>query len=264
MSLRFLISQQPTAINEMDLAMMSGMALPHWMLAALLPGIAELVVVVVLIIVLFGLKKVPGLGRGFSRGWNEFKKAGRQVREEMESDTEGARAARKAAREHTLAVWFAQGFGVGRIAYAPGTFGTLAGLLWFVLLVATGSLRVFIDGILLGVALSVWLCGKAERDLAQTDPPSVVLDEIAAFPICFVPWVVSEWVRLDAMPSVGTFFSSRTWWFTVLVFGLFRAFDILKPWPIRASQRLPGGWGVTADDVLAAVGVALLTLLFIS
>ena len=49
-----------------------------------------------------------------------------------------------------------------------------------------------------------------------------------------------------------------------VLFALFRAFDILKPPPIHQSQRLPGGWGVTVDDVLAAVCVALLSVLLIS
>ena len=48
-----------------------------------------------------------------------------------------------------------------------------------------------------------------------------------------------------------------------LIVGLFRVFDIWKPWPIRQIQRLPGGWGVTVDDLLAAVYVAGISLFFI-
>ncbi|MBI5384270.1 MAG: phosphatidylglycerophosphatase A [Verrucomicrobia bacterium] len=157
----------------------------------------------------------------------------------------------------------AQGFGAGRMPVAPGTYGTVPGLLWFVVLLLTGNFWLFIAGIVLGIALSVWLCGEAEKILQQKDPPSVVLDEIIAVPICFLPWVVSECRRLGAMPEPGAFFSAKSWWITVTIFALFRVFDILKPWPVKQSQRLPGGWGVTVDDVLAAGYVALLSLFFV-
>jgi phosphatidylglycerophosphatase A len=155
-------------------------------------------------------------------------------------------------------LWIAQGFGVGRLPKAPGTFGTLLGLVWFLFLLLPGNLWVFLAGILAGIALSVGLCGEAERRLQQKDPPSVVLDEIIALPVCFVPWVAGEWLRSGQLPAPEVFFSSRTWYITALLFGLFRLFDIWKPWPVRQSQQLPGGWGVTVDDVLAAGYVALL------
>lgn len=160
-----------------------------------------------------------------------------------------------------LIVWVAQGFGSGRIPGAPGLFGSLLGMIWFLMLVQTDHIGLFFGGILLGLALSVWLCGAAEKILKQTDPPSIVLDEIAAMPICFTPWVVNAWLRTHALPPPESFFTRETWMTTLIVFVLFRLFDVIKPPPIRQSQKLPGGWGVTLDDVLAAVCVALLTLL---
>jgi phosphatidylglycerophosphatase A len=157
-------------------------------------------------------------------------------------------------------VWIAQGCGVGRVPVAPGTFGTLPGLLWFVLLLLPGRFWLFLAGLLLGLAVSVWLCGAAEKVLHQTDPPSVVLDEITAVPICFLPWVIDLWLNHGTMPQPQVFFQAHTWWLTALLFALFRCFDILKPWPIRQSQRLPGGWGVTVDDVLAALCVAMVSM----
>src|SRR6266850_1448021 len=77
----------------------------------------------------------------------------------------------------TFMLWIAQGFGVGRIPLAPGTFGSLVGVLWFGLLLATGSLWILALSTLLGIALSVWLCGRAEKILGQRDPGSIVLDE---------------------------------------------------------------------------------------
>ncbi len=158
-------------------------------------------------------------------------------------------------------VWVAEGFGVGRIPFGPGTFGSMAGLIWLALLVRTGSLTGFFVGLGLSLVASVVVCGAAERITGRKDPGSVVLDEIVAVPICFIPWLFSEHARLQAMPPAEHFFGPRTWWLTLLLFGLFRLFDIWKPWPIRPSQDLPGGWGVTVDDVLAAIVVAALSLL---
>ncbi len=164
---------------------------------------------------------------------------------------------------HGLLLWVAQGFGSGRISVAPGTFGSLIGLLWFAALLVVGNFWVFLTGTLTGLALSVWFCGAAEKLLKQTDPGSIVLDEITAMPVCFLPWVISQWQRTGAMPAPEFFFSARTWHLTAIIFALFRLFDVWKPWPVRQSQRLPGGWGVTMDDVLAAVYVALVSLLFV-
>ena len=158
-----------------------------------------------------------------------------------------------------LVLWVAQGFGTGRIPIAPGTFGSLIGLLWFVLLVKTGCPACFFGGTLAGIALSIWLCGKGEQILKQTDPGSIVLDEIAAMPICFVPWLLRFWLRDSQWPRPEDFWQANGWAGMLIVFILFRLFDIAKPWPIRRSQNLPGGWGVTIDDVLAAVYAAIVS-----
>jgi phosphatidylglycerophosphatase A len=149
-------------------------------------------------------------------------------------------------------VWLAQGFGVGLIPAAPGTFGSLLGLGWFALLVATGYLWGLVLGSVLLVPLSVWSGGIAERVLKKKDPSSVVLDEVAAMPLCFFGWVgVALW-QTGSLPPPGFFFGHAHWPLTVGIFAGFRFFDVLKPWPIRQSQVLPGGWGITIDDLLAA------------
>jgi len=202
----------------------------------------EIVLILAVVLILFGAKKLPELARG-----------------EPSDETE------KTLRTLTesLTLWLAQGFGVGRIPFGPGTFGSLVGLIWFALLLQTGNCWLYLAGALCGLALTVWLCGAAEKILKQTDPESVVLDEIAALPVCFLPWVVGEWFRNFELPAVESFFNARTWGQTAVLFVLFRLFDILKPWPLRQSQRLPGGWGVTIDDVLAAIYVALISLPFV-
>ncbi|MBK9138317.1 MAG: phosphatidylglycerophosphatase A [Verrucomicrobia bacterium] len=159
-----------------------------------------------------------------------------------------------------LILFLAQGFGTGRIPKAPGTLGTLVGLVWFAVLNASGNAWVFGAGALLGLAASVWLCGRAERLLGRTDPGSVVLDEIVAFPLCFaLPVVWAAWHSGGELAPLGQRYHQWPHW--LWTFAAFRVFDIWKPWPVRQSQRLPGGWGVTADDVLAAGYVNLLWLM---
>src|SRR5262249_7453024 len=100
-----------------------------------------------------------------------------------------------------------------------------------------------------------------EKLLNRKDPGSVVLDEIAAIPVCFIGWIVLVMRHSDSLPAPGYFFSHSTWLPTLGVFAAFRLFDVIKPWPVRQSQSLPGGWGITVDDLLAAVyvnGVVLL------
>ncbi len=161
-------------------------------------------------------------------------------------------------------LWLAQGFGVGRIPFAPGTFGSAIGLIWFWILLLPNSPLAFIVGILASVFVSVWLCGAGEKILNQRDPGSIVLDEIIAIPICFGSWLAMHFWRKGIWPEPGFFFSQENALLTGGVFLLFRLFDIAKPWPVRQSQNLPGGWGVTVDDLLAAVYVNLVVLIILS
>jgi phosphatidylglycerophosphatase A len=164
-----------------------------------------------------------------------------------------------------MALWVAQGFGVGRVPVAPGTFGSVVGLAWFAVLVAGGRLWVLVAGCVAGAVLSVWLCGIAEGLLGKKDPGSVVLDEIIAMPCCFLGWVGMVTWKTGTAPSLSYFFSGRHWLLIIGVFAAFRFFDVLKPWPANKSQSLPGGWGITVDDLLAAgyvnVAVVLVALI---
>ena len=218
---------------------------------------------------LFGARHLPELVDGLRRGMKECIKATRDVGEEIHralglpSSQAHLEPDENTARKDEILLWIAQGFDVGRVPFAPGTFGSLVGVLWFALLLVPGSFWLYVVGTFLGLAASVKFCGEAERILGKRDPGSVVLDEIAAIPICFAPWVLLELWRHHAMPPGETFFSGHGLWMTASLFLLFRVFDIWKPWPVRQSQSLPGGWGVTMDDVLAAVYVAALSLFFV-
>ena len=162
-----------------------------------------------------------------------------------------------------LKLWIAEGFGSGRVPKAPGTVGSLVGIPWFIALLATGSMIAFVAGAIIGIGLSVWLCGEAERISGKHDPGSVVLDEIIAIPICMISWMISVSFRDGAWPGAAVLSESGTWIIISIAWILFRVFDIWKPWPVRQSQMFKGGLGVTADDVLAAVYVNLVMLPFL-
>lgn len=155
----------------------------------------------------------------------------------------------------------AQGLGSGRLPVAPGTAGSVVGIAWTAVLLATRNWPGFLAGALLASAASVWLCGEAERILGRRDPGSVVLDEIIALPWCFVAWILLQADHTGQFPGPVALIDHGGWRVTLGVFTAFRFFDIVKPWPVRQSQAWPGGWGVTADDLLAAVYVNLLVLL---
>src|SRR4030095_10457632 len=106
-------------------------------------------------------------------------------------------------------LWIAQGFGVGRIPFAPGTFGSLVGLLWFALLLATKRYELYVIGDLAGAGLSCGLTGSAEKILQEKDPSSVVIDEIVAIPFCFLPWVTYAWLGQRSLPALNTFFTGK-------------------------------------------------------
>lgn len=152
-----------------------------------------------------------------------------------------------------LALLIAQGLGIGRIRFAPGTFGSFLGFGWFLLILVPGNCAFFLTAILFGAILSIWSSEEAEKILRQKDPGSVVIDEIIAIPICFLGWLS----QLDELPCPTHFLIH--WKTSLAIILAFRLFDIWKPTPIRQSQRFPSGLGITIDDILAAIYVAILS-----
>jgi phosphatidylglycerophosphatase A len=157
-----------------------------------------------------------------------------------------------------LALFLAQGLYIGRIPFAPGTFGSLLGFGWFLLILIPQNAAFFFTAILFSIFLSVLCAESAEKTLRAKDPGSVVIDEIIAIPICFLGWICVE----GDLPCPTWFFTEGRWKSSLAILAAFRLFDIWKPWPIRQSQSLPDGWGVTIDDILAAVVVAALSYPF--
>lgn len=143
----------------------------------------------------------------------------------------------------------AHGFGSGLAPFMPGTFGTL--LAWFSFGVLSSRwpdiftplnwLVIIVAGFIAGV----WACEKTGRDLGIADHGSMVWDEVIAF------WLV----LLVLMPADA--------WTQFWAFFWFRLFDMLKPPPIGyLDRRLKGGFGVMADDIMAAFHTLLLFALW--
>ena len=218
-------------------------------------GLWEIVLIVAVLLLLAGWG-FPDLFRGIGRGLEEFEKASYEVL----GDNPPAHELNTSSR---LTVWLAQGFGVGRIPFAPGTFGSVVGLIWFLILLLPKNPLFFLLGILASIFISVWLCGAGEKILNQSDPGSIVMDEIIAIPICFGSWIAFLFFQNGVWPAPQYFFAGKNLWITVGIFLLFRLFDVVKPWPVKQSQSLPGGWGVTVDDVLAAIYVNVVALIIL-
>jgi phosphatidylglycerophosphatase A len=138
---------------------------------------------------------------------------------------------------------FALGFGAGLAPVAPGTFGSMVGLLFGLVLAPLGWWTALVVTVLATIA-GVWICGASARKLGVHDHPAIVWDEVTGMMLVML-----------AAP--------RTWWGIVLAFALFRLFDVWKPWPIReVDHGMGGGLGIMLDDVMAALmAVALLMLI---
>jgi phosphatidylglycerophosphatase A len=153
--------------------------------------------------------------------------------------------------------------GVGYLPLAPGTWGSLVGF-GFYLLVRGALMKVLFDvalqfrlnlfhlfyavvafEMLVAVGLTligVWAASRTEKMSGKKDPSKVVIDEVAG-----------QFIALLAVP----FMVEDAWWSLILAFILFRFFDIVKPYPARRLESLESGLGIMADDVVAAIYAAI-------
>jgi phosphatidylglycerophosphatase A len=155
-----------------------------------------------------------------------------------------------------LVLFLAEGFGVGRIPFLPGTFGTGVGFVWIYLLLLPRSLSIYLAGIVLGFFAAVYIGQRAEEILRLKDPNRIVIDEIVAIPLAFLPAVLLT--RTNVLLHPAEFLSKKLIFLPLLTFVLFRFFDIVKPLGITHVQKAPGGWGLVLDDYLAALATAVL------
>ena len=141
--------------------------------------------------------------------------------------------------------FLAFGLGSGLIRPAPGTWGSLLGALLYIPLATLSPSPWFIVlFLLIAFAAGCYLCGKTARDLGVHDFGGIVWDEF-----------VGIWLTLILAPPM--LFACSPFLGHVAAFIAFRIFDIIKPPPIRAlDRRIPGGFGIMIDDILAALFAA--------
>jgi len=137
-----------------------------------------------------------------------------------------------------VALLMATGLGSGYSKVAPGTAGSLVGLLLFLPL-AGRAWPLQLGATLVVTVLGVFAAQRVATLVARKDPGLVVVDEVAG-----------QWITFVSLPFTPAI--------AVAGFLLFRAMDIVKPWPARALERLPGGLGIMADDVAAGIYAQLL------
>lgn len=133
-----------------------------------------------------------------------------------------------------LALFIATCGYLGYVPVAPGTFGSAAGLAVFYAVRSTGSTTVEVAAIVILFAIGIWSGTVAEHHFGRVDPRPVVLDE-----------VVGMLITLAFLPVSVTG--------AIVGFLVFRALDVVKPWPSARFEALPGGLGVMADDGMAAL-----------
>ena len=129
--------------------------------------------------------------------------------------------------------WIAIGLGLGLAPVAPGTVGSLGGLLLVWLLWPLGGSWAVAAGTVAAVAVGLWSSGAGVVRYGP-DPGPVVIDEIAGQMLALLFLAPNP-----AALAVG--------------FVLFRVFDVWKPWPVRPAEKLPGASGIMADDLLAGI-----------
>lgn len=130
--------------------------------------------------------------------------------------------------------FIAFGFGTGAIPFAPGTFGTLIAIPFYLAMQSLPALNYFVITVLV-IAASIWMCNKVSKEIGIDDHQGMCLDEIVGF-------------------LVTMFNAPHGWQWILLGFLLFRLFDIWKPWPIRQiDAKMTGGFGMIFDDVLAGI-----------
>ena len=134
----------------------------------------------------------------------------------------------------------ATGFGLGNSPILPGTLGTLLGIIPAIFLLSQSLISQIIYCLIL-VFFAILICDKAAKFIGKKDPSCIVADEFCTLPITIIG------------------FSDPIFVLTGFIFHRF--FDILKPWPIKKFEDLPGGYGIVLDDLLSALFALILNMM---
>jgi phosphatidylglycerophosphatase A len=191
----------------------------------------------------------------------------------------------KTGRKPRFAIFIATACGLGYLPKAPGTWGSLGGLLmalapwWILFAVGTVSSHQTVESVsflggphfdpflgaqiflaLVVAGVGVWSADRTAESWGVKDPQRVVIDEVSGQHLtlllgCAVPvwWKHMELAGMGGPLGLVTSRSVLNWQYLLVGFILFRVFDIWKPFPARQAESLPGGWGIMADDWAAAV-----------
>jgi phosphatidylglycerophosphatase A len=137
----------------------------------------------------------------------------------------------------------ATGFGLGYSPIAPGTAGSILAVLVAFFLFRGSTTYLFISIILI-LVIGIIASSYVEKDRKSKDPSLVVIDEVAGM-----------WISLLFVPHL--------WWAFLIAFGLFRLFDVVKPFPANKIQNWDGGLGIVLDDVIAGIYALISTHLIL-
>ena len=159
-----------------------------------------------------------------------------------------------------IVYWLGIGLGSGLPRRAPGTWGTVGGLIVAIPLMSLGFIPFLIITIL-SCVIGIWICGHSSELMNVHDDPHIVWDEWSGIWITLLPFSYLS-------TSTATFWQDITQSLSILslavAFILFRFFDIIKPPPIGwADEKVAGGLGIMLDDIIAGIMAAVVWIIFI-
>ena len=160
-----------------------------------------------------------------------------------------------------IVYWLGIGLGSGLPRRAPGTWGTVGGLVVAIPLMSLGFVPFLIITIL-SCVIGVWICGRSSELMNVHDDPHIVWDEWSGIWITLLPFSYLS-------VSTASFWQDITQSLSILslavAFILFRFFDIIKPPPIGwADEKVAGGLGIMLDDIIAGIMAAIVWIIFIA
>ncbi len=140
------------------------------------------------------------------------------------------------------------GFGSGLLPKAPGTFGSAFALLFIPIWMMIGFNQSVIAMIIMSL-IGIYICGRTADIMGVHDDGRIVWDEFAGQSITFLPLI---------------YLGQMNWLWVLVGFGLFRLFDVWKPWPIRViDRRIDGGFGIMLDDIIAGLWAAICIIIYL-
>lgn len=149
--------------------------------------------------------------------------------------------------------WLGIGLGTGLPKKAPGTWGTVGGLMIALPMLLLGFWG-FLAVVAVGCLVGSYVCGKTSKLMGVHDDPHIVFDEWVGMWISLLPsvWLLAQ--TQDAAKTGLEYYHPSTALLFIIPFVLFRFFDIMKPPPIKwVDKNVSGGFGILIDDVLAGV-----------